>query len=205
MLEKIQDYIITKTGNHDLAYYVVVILYLLSFNIPIFVVGYILDILPFVIVSTILTNKIRKFCGGFHCTSNGRCFIISFILIMSFGFISKMAVNYLWLVFLIALYCVRNLYEKAPFDEQVKDIELEMRWYNNKPYVYLWKLLKINTSKYDKPYDRVWYRKGMIKWLIISLFLCLLFLLCKYYYLTSCVLFSIIFCDLMLFLNKDMR
>ena len=114
-----------------------------------------------------------------------------------------MATDYLWIVFLMTLYSARHLYMVAPYEEQIKDVEINLRWYNNKPYTYLWKLLKIDTTKYDKPYDMVWYRKGMIKWLIISLFFSLLFLFLKHNYLTSCVLFSIIYCDVMFFINKD--
>ena len=87
--------------------------------------------------------------------------------------------------------------------EQINDIQPKDRWYNNKPYTLLWNKLNIDTSKYDKPYDIVWYRKGMIKWIVISLFFAILFLYLKLYLYTSCILWSIILCDITLFLNKD--
>ena len=67
----------------------------------------------------------------------------------------------------------------------------------------LWNKLNIDTSKYDNPYDIAWYRKGMIKWIVISLFFAILFLYLKLYLYTSCILWSIILCDITLFLNKD--
>ena len=54
ILEKIQDFIIKKTGNHDLAYYVTCCIYLITTYTPIIVFGILFDILPFVVVSAIL-------------------------------------------------------------------------------------------------------------------------------------------------------
>lgn len=203
ILEKIQDFIIKKTDNHDLAYYVTCCIYLITTYTPIIVFGILFDILPFVIVSAIVFNKIRKFCGGFHCTSNLRCSVISNMLIIIAGYMSKYSLQWLWLVFLIALISIKDLYIKAPFKEQINDIQPKNRWYNNKPYTLLWNKLNIDTSKYDNPYDIAWYRKGMIKWIVISLFFAILFLYLKLYLYTSCILWSIILCDITLFLNKD--
>lgn len=178
-------------------------IYLITTYTPIIVFGILFDILPFVLISAVVFNKIRKFCGGFHCTSNLRCGIISNMLIIIAGYMSKCSLQWLWLVFLIALISIKDLYIKAPFKEQISDIQPKDRWYNNKPYTLLWNKLNIDTSKYDKPYDIAWYRKGMIKWIVISLFFAILFLYLKLYLYTSCILWSIILCDITLFLNKD--
>lgn len=171
--------------------------------LPIILFGWLFDSLPFVIISSIVVNKIRKFSGGFHCSGNVKCAIISNILIIICGYASKYSLEWLWLIFLFTLISVKDLYIKAPFKEQVMDVEPHLRWYNNEPYTKIWKLLKIDTNKYDKPYDEVWYRKGMIKWIVISLFFAVLFLYFKLYLYTSCILWSIILCDVMLFLRKD--
>ena len=127
ILEKIQDFIIKKTGNHDLAYYVTCCIYLITTYTPIIVFGILFDILPFVIVSAIVFNKIRKFCGGFHCTSNLRCSVISNMLIIIAGYMSKYSLQWLWLVFLIALISIKDLYIKAPFKEQINDIQPKIK------------------------------------------------------------------------------
>lgn len=196
MLDKLQDHL-TKYMHKDYSYLIICTIYLLSVYIPLLILGYIFDIIPFVIISSVVMNNIRNYSGGFHCTSNGRCLFISSILIIIFGYIAKQSIEYLWVAFFISVLSIKDLYEKAPFF--VQDIELDKRWYNCKPF----SLLKINTIKYDKPYDRVWYRKGMIRWIVISLFFSVILLYFEQYYYTSCILWSIIMCSALLFKNQD--
>ena len=47
-------------------------------------------------------------------------------------------------------------YIKSPL--QYKDVPLEFRWYKCKPFNKF-----IHTTKYDKPYDKEWHRKGVIR------------------------------------------
>lgn len=203
LLEKIQDFIIDKTGNHDLAYYITCCIYLICAYAPIIVFGFIFRVLPFVIISAFVFNIIRKYCGGFHCTINGKCITISSIIIILCGYVAQNCLNVLWVSIVLCLFAIKDLYIKAPFDSQIIDVPLKDRWYNNKPFSIVFKRLNINTKKYDVPYDKEWYRKGMIKWIVISLFFVLLFLYLKLYLYTSCILWSIILCDITLFLNKD--
>lgn len=196
MLDKLQDYL-TKYMHKDYSYLIICAVYLLSVYIPLFTLGYIFDIIPFVIISSIVMNNIRTYSGGFHCTSNVRCLFISSILAIIFGYIAKQSVDYLWVAFFISVLSIKDLYIKAPLF--VEDVPLDKRWYNCKPF----SLLKINTTKYDKPYDKVWYRKGMIRWIVISLFFSVILLYFEQYYYTSCILWSIIICDALLFKNQD--
>lgn len=163
--------------------------------------GYIFDCIPFIIISIIFVNGIRNYTSGFHLSTTLKCTILTSMLIIIFGYISTMSVSHLWALFLLYLYCVRDLYLNAPIRHT--DVDLQYRWYNTRPFIYIWKLFHINTIKYDKPYDLVWHRKGMIRWLVISLFFSIVFLYLKLYYWTDCILLSVIMCDLTLFLNKD--
>lgn len=200
MLEKLQDKL-SKHIHKDYAYLIICAIYLLSVYVPLLAVGYIFDIIPFILISSIIMNNIRKYSGGLHMSSNGKCLILSSILLIVFGYIAKQTVNNLQFAFFISILSIKDLYEKAPLF--IEDTLLEFRWYNCKPYTHIWKLFKINTTKYDKPYDRVWYRKGMIKWIVISLILSVITLYFEQYYYTSCILWSIIMCDALLYKNQD--
>lgn len=196
MLEKLQDYL-TKYMHKDYSYLIVTFIYLLSVYIPLLIIGYMFNMIPFVIISVTLMSIIRNYSGGFHCTSNGRCLFLSSILTIIFGYIAKQTVDSLQFAFFISVLSIRDLYLKAPLF--IEDVPLDKRWYNCRPF----SLLKINTTKYDKPYDKVWYRKGMIRWIVISLFFSVILLYFEQYYYTSCVLWSIIICDALLFKNQD--
>lgn len=177
---KLQDWL-EKHIHQDYAYSLVSGLVMAMQTALLLWFGYLFDCIPFIIVSTFILNGIRNYSGGLHLGNTLRCTILTSMLIIISGYISVMSTSHLWALFLLYLYCVRDLYLRAPISNT--DVDLQLRWYNTRPFIYIWKLLRINTTKYDKPYDIVRYRKGVVKWIVISLFFSIIFLYLELYYL----------------------
>ena len=153
---KLQNWL-EKYIHQDYAYLIVSGLIMVMQASILLGIGYIFDCVPFVLVTTIFVNCIRNFSSGMHMSNTFRCTIFTSILIIIFGYVSKMSTSYLWALFILYLYCVRDLYLRAPISHI--DVKLDQRWYNTRPFIYIWKLLRIDTTKYDKPYDLIWYKK----------------------------------------------
>lgn len=109
------------------AYLIVYYTYALLMSIPLVVVGYIFDIIPFVLASTIITNQIRSVSYGLHLT-NGKCMYLTTMLIIIIGYLSK-TIQLEW-SFFIVLICVRDIYVKAPLKLIVKN--KDRKWHENR-------------------------------------------------------------------------
>ena len=169
IIKEVQEFLSRYTSKHN-AYLIVYWSYFIIMMIPLLSVGYFFNIIPFVIISTVCVNLLIKYCYSFH-QSNIKCFILTSFLIIIFGYISK-TIPMEW-SFLIALFCMRDIYIRSPLKLTVK----------NK--------------------DEKWHRDRIMLILAICLFISVVGLYLNLIVLTNSILCSIIMVDLTLFVNKD--
>lgn len=128
MLLDIQKWIIKRFKiKPKVAYRIVFYTYVILTSIPILAIGYLFNIIPFVIIAFIISNLLRKFTFGIHFT-NGKCMFITMVLLISLGELSKNIP--LVYSFFIALWCVRDIYIKSPLKLTVKGKDL--KWHESK-------------------------------------------------------------------------
>lgn len=171
MAEKIQDYIILKTGNHELAYIVACIVYLFMTFGGLFLVGLVFGYWWQVLLIAILMSIMRMFTMGFHAHKNWRCFIISSILIVMYAILTHYMP--IWAVFILCMYSCVDIYKKAPIEPN-NDFEGK---------------------------DNIWQFKGAIICMVIYLVISLISYYFKLYDLSNCFMLSICLVDLLLFKN----
>ena len=171
MLEKIQDYIILKTDNHELAYIITCIIYLILTFSGLFIVGYLFGFWWQVLLFAVLMSLLRNYTMGFHAHNNLKCFIISSIILLVFSILSKYMP--IWSVFLLSIYSCVDIYKKAP--------------------------IELNTDYKDK--DETWHFKRAIICMLIYLIIGLVTYRFGYYEISKCFMLSICLVDLLLFKN----
>lgn len=107
-------------------YYAEMILYVII-QITLFIIlGKIFDNYLFIIIGSIVYNSIMIFSYAFHCHKLDNCIIITQILFIIFGTLSK--ITPLWVIFLLCLYSCRDIYNKAPI-ELNSDFNRDKDWY----------------------------------------------------------------------------
>ncbi len=171
MIEKIQDYIILKTGNHELAYIIACIIYLILIFGGLFLVGYLFGYWWQALIIALLMSIMRMFTMGFHAHTNGKCFIISSILILMYAILTHYMP--IWAVFIICMYSCVDIYKKAP--------------------------IELNNDFESK--DKDWHFKGAIICMVVYLVISLISYYFKLYDLSNCFSLSICLVDLLLFKN----
>lgn len=110
-----------------MAYRIVFTSYIILTSIPILLMSYFLDIIPFMIISSVLVNELRRISFGFHLT-NGKCFILTLILISAFGYVAKNSET--WVLFLISIFCMKDIYINSPLKLTVKNKDL--KWHEDR-------------------------------------------------------------------------
>ncbi len=174
MLERIQNYIILKTNNHDLAYYITCGVYLFLTFGGLFIIGYICGLTWQILLMTVLISVLRNYTMGFHCHTNIKCFIVSSVILIIFGIIS---INIsVWAVFLLSIYCSFDIYKKAP--------------------------VELNTDYKDKNAD--WHFTRAVIVILIYLIISIIAYYIQMYELCKCILLSIVMVDLLLFKNEKL-
>ena len=126
----------------------------------------------FAIIASVAMNITQQFTYSFHCKNLDNCVILTNCLFLAFGYISKQSLDYLWVVFLVCLFCIRDVYIKTPLKLIVKDK------------------------------DKYWHKKMYIKWTFIFIIIAYICLNLGFDMIASCILYTFIMSDLMLFLNK---
>lgn len=116
-------------------------------------IGCVFNIIPFVLINSIILNELMSYTSGFHCSTNGKCLIISSISIIIFGYIAKESVDCLWVSFVICLFCLKDIYIKSPL--QYEDIPLEFRWYKCKPLTNLFIQLNMTNHMIKNGIEKV--------------------------------------------------
>lgn len=126
----------------------------------------------FAVIGSIVINSIQFYTYSFHCKNLDNCVILTNCLFLAFGYISKQSLDYLWVVFLVCLFCIKDIYIKTPL-----------------------KLIVKNKDKY-------WHKMMYIKFTI--LFICIAFICLNLGFdmIASCIFYTFIMSDLMLFLNE---
>lgn len=171
MLEKIQDYIILKTDNHELAYIITCIIYLIITFGGLFLVGLIFGYWWQLLVIAVLMSVMRNYTMGFHAHDNLKCFIISSIVLVMFSVLSEYMP--IWAVFLLTIYSCCDIYKKAP--------------------------IELNNDYKDKDSD--WHFKRVVIIMAIYLFIGLISYRFQLYDISKCFLLSICLVNLLLFKN----
>ena len=126
MIEKIQRYL-AKYMSKKMAYRVVFTTYIILVMIPIIILGYLFDCMWFMIIGTLIVNKIRKYTFGYH-TTNIKCTIFTLTILTIMGYVSR-TVPLEW-SFLFALFSARYIYLNAPLRLTCKGKTL--KWHRDK-------------------------------------------------------------------------
>jgi hypothetical protein len=114
MIDKIRDLcdIIFKDIKFDVGYYVALIIYY-TLQIGLFILfGYLFKIYEFIIIGSIMTIFIQSYTYTHHCHKLEHCIILTQILFIIFGILSKI-IPCEW-SFLFALFSIREIYQKSP-------------------------------------------------------------------------------------------
>lgn len=127
MIEKSQRWLAKYVGYKN-AYRIVFITYATLVTIPLLVLGYIFSCMQFVVVGSVIINLIRSVSYGYHHNSNLYCTILTYTLLMIFGYISK-TIPLEW-SFLCAIISSRYIYINAPLELTHKD--KSKQWHRNK-------------------------------------------------------------------------
>ena len=108
---------------------------------------------------------------GFHAHTNGKCFIISSIILVMFSIVSQTIP--IWVVFLLCLYLCVDIYKKAP--------------------------IELNVEHEGK--DEDWHFKRVVLIMTIYMAISLITYYFGLEQLCKCVLLSLVITDLLLFKN----
>lgn len=99
MLDKLQLFLKSKIGQ-PWAYYITCVVYLILTFGGLIGIGYIFGVWWQMLVLGICLSLARSYTMGFHCHTNGKCFIISSIIGIMFSIISQTIP--IWVVFYYA-------------------------------------------------------------------------------------------------------
>lgn len=171
MLDKLQLFLKSKIGQ-PWAYYITCAVYLIITFSGLAIVGWIFGVIWQSVVLGILISILRGFTMGFHAHDNIKCFIISSVIMVIFGLLTKMAP--IWAIFLLCLYSCRDIYQKSP--------------------------IELNADFEGK--DEDWHFKRAILIMVIYLISSLILYCFKLYELSKCIMLSLVMVDLMLFKNN---
>ncbi len=125
----------------------------------------------FAIIGSIVLIITQQFTYSFHCKNLDNCLILTNCLFLAFGYISKQSLDYLWVVFLVCLFYIKDIYIKTPL-----------------------KLIVKNKDEY-------WHKRMYIKCTFIFISIAFICLNLGFDMVASCILYTFIMSDLMLFLN----
>lgn len=126
------------------------------------------------IIGTIIINILRGYTYGYHCKVLEKCIILTNSLFLIFGYIAKQSIGYLWIVFLLSLWCFRDIYIRAP----------------------------IGKTKY-KDKNRVWHKSqiGILGVILFTISFIMVYL--NFNLIASNILYAIVMVDLLLFIRED--
>jgi accessory gene regulator protein AgrB len=173
MLDKLQLFLKSKIGQ-PYAYYITCVVYLIGTFSGLTIIGYIFGVWWQVLLIGALISLLRSYTMGFHCHTNGKCFIASTIIIVMFSLISQ-AIP-LWIVFLLGIYSCADIYKNAP--------------------------VELNPSHDDK--DKDWHFKRIVLIITICLAVSLIAYYFSFFEICKCILLSIVMTDLLLFKNDKL-
>lgn len=173
MFDKLRSFIDSKY-NRNVGYYSICIIYTVSMIMCMFVLSFLFDNYSMAIIGTIIINGIRKYSGGFHCHKLENCILLTNVMFLLFGILSKYTIDYIGIIFIVCLFCSKNIYINSPIME---------------------------TDYTDK--SKSWHKNNIIVRIFIMLFISLYFIYGGYYILANNILLSIIMVDLLLFENVD--
>jgi len=147
------------------------ILYYIIQTLLFVVFGKLFDNYLFIIIGSICSVFLQMFTYTHHCHKLEHCIIITQSLFIIFGTLSK--ITPLYVIFLLCLYSIRDIYQKAP--------------------------IKLNDDFIGK--DEDWHFKRVVLIMIIYLIISLILYYFGFYEICKCIMLSLILVDLMLFKN----
>ena len=149
MIEKIQAKLRDKFGR-DFAYYATCTIYTTLMLSVMFILSVLFHNIIFAIISTIVINEIRKYSYGYHEHELLNCIIITNILFLIFGYISKGCP--LWVSFLLCCFCIRDIYSKSPLQLNYKDKTIEWHRHKLKHTLFLTMLVCLSLLYFEQYY-----------------------------------------------------
>lgn len=127
MIEKFQEILKNKFGI-NIAYYITCFIYIFLMLSIMFILSYLFDNFCFAILSSIIINIIRSYTYGYHEKKLFNCILLTNLLILIFGYISKRCP--LWVSFLLCSYCIRDLYLNSPLELNFENKNI--KWHRKK-------------------------------------------------------------------------
>ena len=170
MLDKLQLFLKSKIGQ-PWAYYITCIVYFILTFGGLIGIGYIFGVWWQVALISVLISILRSYTMGFHAHTNGKCFIISSIILVMFSIVSQTIP--IWVVFLLCLYSCVDIYKKAPIELNAEHEDKDEDWHFKRVILIMTLYLSISLGTY---------------------YFCL-------YELCKCILLSLVITDLLLFKN----
>jgi len=149
MIKKSQNFLSRFMSKHN-AYLIVYWSYFIITIIPLLSVGYFFNIIPYIIISTVIVNILVNFTYAFH-QSNGKCLYLTTMLLIIFGYLSK-TIPLEW-SFLIGLFCMRDIYLRSPLKLTVKG--KDEKWHRDRIMLIL--AICLFTSVIGLYFNLIWY------------------------------------------------
>lgn len=131
LINKIKHWQYRKHGIED-GYNNTLLIYTVISTVIVLLFSWLCGCLEFGIISTICFNSLRDFSFGFHCKNLNQCILFTLLLIGIFGYISQSTLNYIELIFLIAMYCSKNIILKSPVGETDYTEYKSIDWHKEK-------------------------------------------------------------------------
>lgn len=127
----------------------------------IFVMGVFLKIIPQSIIYMVALIFLRKYAGGYHASSEKKCFVISFFMVLSGLIVLKiMGKENLWVLMILAMISSGIIWKFSPIDNKNKRLSVqEMRVYKKVTRVML--ILELMTLGYAYFYSFWWLVGGI--------------------------------------------
>jgi len=149
IIKKSQNFL-SRYMSKRKAYLIVYWSYFIITIIPLLSVGYFFNIIPYIVISCIISNWLRNFSYGFHLT-NSKCLYLTTILLIIFGYLSK-TIPLEW-SFLIGLFCMRDIYLRSPLKLTVKG--KDEKWHRDRIMLIL--AICLFASVVGLYFNFIWY------------------------------------------------
>jgi accessory gene regulator protein AgrB len=143
LIGKIQHRLYSSYGK-DMGYKIIEYVYAVLSMIIIGTIMWFTNNFIFFVINMIVINLIRAFSSGYHADNLNKCLCLSVLLLFMFGYILKSSLNYTWLVFIISLFCCRDIISKSPVNETDFTDNKTVGWHKQKlTYLMFWLLVSV--------------------------------------------------------------
>lgn len=98
------------------------------------------------IIGTLVLNTLTESIKSFHCKTLEHCIIVTNILFIIFGYISKQSLDYLWVAFLVCTFCILDIIKQKYMIVNEKKVMPLIGFFLLISLVFIYMKLEILTS-----------------------------------------------------------